>query len=135
MAVAPRDLSLRSMCQGGCMTVTSRVVPILTVEDIDAEREHYVQVLGLTEVMNHGWIVTLADDSGAHQISLMTKDQTAPVNPHASIEVDDVDTSYATALSQGLQIVHELQDESWGVRRFFFRDASGNVLNVLSHRR
>ena len=84
--------------------------------------------------MNHGWIVTLADESGDQQISLMTADQTASVNPSASIEVDDLDASYATALEQGLEIVHELQDEPWGVRRFFFRDSSGNVINVLSHR-
>jgi len=33
----------------------------------------------------------------------------------------------------GLQIVHPLSDEEWGVRRFFFADPSGNVVNVLSH--
>lgn len=115
------------------MTVTNRVVPILTVHDIGAERDHYTRVLGLTEVMNHDWIVTLADATGRQQISLMTKDQTAPVNPHASIEVDDVDAAYETALAQGLEIVHELRDEHWGVRRFFFRDSSSNVINVLSH--
>ena len=34
-------------------------------------------LLGLREVMNHGWIVTLADDELRHQVSLMTKDATA----------------------------------------------------------
>lgn len=114
--------------------MTRRVVPVLTVNDIDADRDRYVHVLGLREVMNHGWIVTLADDEGRLQISLMTADQTAPVNPSVSIEVDDVEASYATAVEQGFEIVHELQDEPWGVRRFFFRDTSGNVVNVLSHR-
>ena len=108
-------------------------VPILSVADIDAARDHYRQVLGLREVMDFGWIVTLADESGRQQVSLMTRDQTAPVNPTASVEVDDVDAAYATAREQGLEIVHELQLEPWGVRRFFFRDPSGNVINVLSH--
>lgn len=85
--------------------------------------------------MNHGWIVTLADDAGHHQISVMTRDQTAPVNPHASIEVDDIDAAYAATRRQGLEIVHELRDEPWGVRRFFFRDPSGNVINILTHLR
>jgi extradiol dioxygenase family protein len=85
------------------MTV-ARVVPILTVEDIEATRDAYVVALGLAEVMNHGWIVTLADAEHRHQLSLMTKDQTAPVN------------------------------EERGVRRFFFADGSGNIVNVLSHR-
>ena len=50
-----------------------------------------------------------------------------------SIEVDDVDAAYRAAVDAGLQIVHPLSDEEWGVRRFFFADASGNVVNVLSH--
>jgi catechol 2,3-dioxygenase-like lactoylglutathione lyase family enzyme len=113
--------------------VTRRIVPVLTVRDIDAERDQYVDVLGLVEVMNHGWIVTLADSAGGPQLSLMTQDQTAQVNPDASIEVDDVDAAYAVARDRGLEIVHELRDEPWGVRRFFFRDLSGNVINVLAH--
>ena len=127
-------LSLYSCCHTWLMTTTRRVVPIITVEDIDTGRDHYVSVLGLSEVMNHGWIVTLADGSGRHQVSLMTKDPTASVNPSCSVEVDDVDAAYQSARGCGLEIVHELQDEAWQVRRFFFRDTSGNVINVLSHR-
>jgi predicted enzyme related to lactoylglutathione lyase len=115
------------------MTVR-RVMPVLTVSDLGATREAYIQVLGLREVMNLGWIVTFADDELRHQVSLMTKDATAPVNPAVSIEVDDVDAAYQAAVDAGLQVVHPLSDEEWGVRRFFFADASGNVVNVLSHR-
>jgi catechol 2,3-dioxygenase-like lactoylglutathione lyase family enzyme len=111
------------------MTVR-RVTPIITVSDLEASREAYVALLGLREVMNHGWIVTLADDKLRHQVSLMTKDATAPVNPTVSIEVDD---AYQAAVDAGLEIVHPLSDEQWGVRRFFFADPSGNVVNVLSH--
>ena len=114
------------------MTVR-RVMPILTVSDLDAAREAYVRILGLREVMNLGWIATLADDELRHQVSLMTKDATAPVNPNVSIEVDDVDGAYRVAVDAGLEIVHPLGDEQWGVRRFFFRDRDGNVINVLSH--
>lgn len=46
----------------------------------------------------------------------------------------DVDAAYARAVKGGLEIVHDLVDEAWGVRRFFFRDASGSVINVLAHR-
>ncbi|AHC27285.1 MULTISPECIES: VOC family protein [Mycobacteriaceae] len=115
------------------MTV-GRVVPILTVPDVDAARAAYIATLGLTEVMNHGWIVTLADADHRHQLSLMTRDQTAPVNPTVSVEVDDVDAAYQAAVAAGLTIVHPLSDEPWGVRRFFFADAAGNIVNVLSHR-
>ena len=111
-----------------------RVVPILTVANLEATRDAYVRVLGLAEVMNHGWIVTLADGEHRHQLSLMTKDATAPVNPTVSIEVDDVDAAYQAAVDAGLRIVHPLSDEDWGVRRFFFADESDNIVNVLSHR-
>ena len=114
------------------MTVR-RVMPVLTVSDLEATRDAYIRVLGLRVVMNHGWIVTLADDDLRHQVSLMTKDATAPVNPTVSIEVDDVDVAYQAALEAGLEIVHPLSDEEWGARRFFFADQSGNVVNVLSH--
>jgi catechol 2,3-dioxygenase-like lactoylglutathione lyase family enzyme len=114
------------------MTVR-RVVPILTVSELDAAVVAYKRILGLREVMNHGWIVTLADGEHRHQLSLMTKDATAPVNPSVSVEVDDVDAAYRAAVDAGLQIVHPLSDEEWGVRRFFLADPSGNVVNVLSH--
>jgi catechol 2,3-dioxygenase-like lactoylglutathione lyase family enzyme len=111
-----------------------RVMPVLTVSEVEATRDAYVRVLGLREVMNLGWIVTLADDQLRHQVSLMTKDKTAPVNPNVSIEVDDVDAAYQAAVDAGVRIVHPLSDEEWGVRRFFFADEDGNVVNVLSHR-
>ena len=119
------------------MTVR-RVVPNLTVADLDGARDAYVKTLGLAEVMNHGWILTLAspgdETNRGPQISLMSRDLTAPVNPDVSVEVDDVDGAHDAAVSAGLRIVHPLTDEEWGVRRFFFEDPSGNVVNVLSHR-
>lgn len=115
------------------MTVR-RVVPVITVSDLDSARDAYVETLGLAEVMNHGWIVTLAGTDRSHQISLMTSDLTAPCNPTVSIEVDDVDGAHRAAVAAGLRIVHPVSDEDWGVRRFFFEDPSGNVVNVLGHR-
>jgi catechol 2,3-dioxygenase-like lactoylglutathione lyase family enzyme len=110
-----------------------RVMPIFTVSDPEAARDAYVRILGLREVMNLGWVITLADDELRHQVSLMTRDATAPVNPSVSVEVDDVDAVHRAVVDAGLQIVHPLCDEEWGVRRFFFADPSGNIVNVLSH--
>ena len=81
------------------MTVR-RVMPVHTVPDLEAARA-YGAVLGLREVMNLGWIVTLADDELRHQISVMTRDKTAPVNPNVSIEVDDVDAHMKQPLTPG----------------------------------
>ncbi|MFF4225354.1 VOC family protein [Streptomyces sp. L500] len=114
------------------MTVR-RVVPNIRSEAGRESREFY-GLLGFEEVMNHGWIMTLASPSSpAAQISVMTGDRTAPVAPDMSVEVDDVDAAYAVMLESGAEIIHPLQDEEWGVRRFFVRDPSGRVVNVLGH--
>ncbi|MGW1757586.1 VOC family protein [Streptomyces mirabilis] len=111
-----------------------RVVPNVRSEVVRESREFY-GLLGFEEVMNHGWIVTLAAPAHpAAQISLMTSDKTAPVTPDMSVEVDDVDAAYEAMRVSGAEIVHPLQDEEWGVRRFFVRDPNGRVVNVLGHR-
>ncbi|MFP8886509.1 VOC family protein [Streptomyces mangrovi] len=115
------------------MTVR-RVVPNIQSEAVRESQEFY-GLLGFEEVMNHGWIVTLASPSDpTGQVSIMTGDRTAPVVPDMSVEVDDVDAAYAVMRDSGAEIVHPLQDEEWGVRRFFVRDPNGRVVNVLSHR-
>ncbi|MFF3582864.1 VOC family protein [Streptomyces mirabilis] len=111
-----------------------RVVPNVRSEVVQESREFY-GLLGFEEVMNHGWIVTLAAPAHpAAQVSLMTSDKTAPVTPDMSVEVDDVDAAYEVMRVSGAEIVHPLQDEEWGVRRFFVRDPDGRVVNVLGHR-
>lgn len=111
-----------------------RVMPVFQSDAVQENREFY-GLLGFEEVMNHGWIMTLASPSTpAAQVSFMTADRTAPVTPDMSVEVDDVDAIYAIVRDSGAEIVHPLQDEEWGVRRFFVRDPNGRVVNVLSHR-
>ncbi|MET7491330.1 VOC family protein [Streptomyces sp900116325] len=111
-----------------------RVVPNIRSEAVPESRAFY-GLLGLEEVMNHGWIMTLASPSApTAQLSFMTEDRTAPVVPDMSVEVDDVDAAYAVVRDSGAEILHPLQDEEWGVRRFFVRDPNGRVVNVLGHR-
>lgn len=109
-----------------------RAVPILTVSDVEAAVREYSGLLGLDVLMNLGWVATLGTHSGA-QFSVMDIDQSAPCNPEMSVEVPDVDESYRRAQDSGAEIVHPLQDEDWGVRRFFVRTSAGHVVNVLSH--
>lgn len=114
---------------------TERITPDLTCQSPSVAARFYQEVLGLEPVMDHGWIMTLADPRQPRcQISLMTQDQTAPGNPAVSIQVDDVDAAYSAAVRAGAEVVHPLTDEPWGVRRFFIRDPDGHVLNILSHR-
>lgn len=109
-----------------------RIVPNLTVPDLQGAVQEHVRVLGLEVVMDHGWIVTLADADG-HQLSLMTRDATAAVNPACSIFVDDIEAAHAAAIAAGVEIVHPLSREDWGVTRFFYRDSAGSVVNVGAH--
>ena len=115
------------------MTI-QRIVPILTVDAIADALAFYRDVLGMTVVMDLDWIVTLIDpDNPNTQLSLITHDASAPVNPDVSIGVDNVDSVHSAAVAQGLPIVHPLTDEPWGVRRFFVRPPGGQVINVVGH--
>ncbi|MBP0456936.1 VOC family protein [Streptomyces montanisoli] len=110
-----------------------RVVPVLNSASPARNKEFY-GLLGLEEVMDLGWITTLASPANpTAQVSFMTRDETAPVAPDVSIEVEDVDAVHAAVLARGAEIVHPLCDEEWGVRRFFVRDPEGRVVNVVSH--
>jgi catechol 2,3-dioxygenase-like lactoylglutathione lyase family enzyme len=112
-----------------------RVVPDLASRSLEEAKRFYGHVFGLEPIMDHGWIVILADPHRpGSQVSLMTHDETAPVIPDVSIQVDDVDAAYAAAVQAGAEVVHPLTNEPWGVRRFFVRDPDGHVLNVLGHR-
>jgi predicted enzyme related to lactoylglutathione lyase len=112
-----------------------RIVPDLHSDDPAASRAFYESVLGLELAMDLGWITTFAAPGNPElQLSVLRQDASATVQPDVSIEVDDVDAAHAAAVRMGCEIVHPLTDEPWGVRRFFVRDPSGTVLNVLSHR-
>ncbi|WP_305092489.1 VOC family protein [Prescottella sp. R16] len=111
-----------------------RVVPDIRSASFEASRDFY-RDLGFVEVMNQGWVATMASPSNpTAQVTFMGDDATAPVHPDVSIEVDDVDAVHAAMVARGAEIVHPLQDEEWGVRRFFVRDPDGTVVNVLGHR-
>ena len=122
-----------TFCLEISMTIR-RVVPNIESGAVEENREFYER-LGFEEVMNQGWIVTLASPSvPTAQVSFMTGDKTGPVVPDISVEVEDVDAVYEAVRKSGAEIVHPLQDEEWGVRRFFVRDPNGRVVNVLNHR-
>ncbi|WP_369236155.1 VOC family protein [Streptomyces sp. R21] len=114
-----------------------RIVPNVQVEsekDMVNSRDFY-GLLGFEEVMHLGWVMTLASPSNpTAQISFLTEERTAPVVPDLSVEVEDVDAVYAQLTASGAEIVRDLRDEEWGVRRFFVRDPNGRVVNVLGHR-
>ncbi len=116
------------------MTI-KRIVPNIQSDNPDEIREFYESVLGLKVVMDQGWIITLASDVvTTPQISVASEGGSGTPVPDISIEVDDVDSVYEKAHQAGCEIVYSLCDEPWGVRRFYVRDPTGKILNILSHK-
>jgi uncharacterized glyoxalase superfamily protein PhnB len=112
-----------------------RLVPDLATGDLAGTAGFYRNALGLDVVMETDWVVMLAvPGRGSLQLTLITEDATAPVNPHLSVEVEDLDAVWERVLDSGAEIVHPRTREPWGVERFFARDPGGNVVNVLCHR-
>jgi uncharacterized glyoxalase superfamily protein PhnB len=111
-----------------------RVVPDIQSDRFRESREFYVEVLGFEVGMEMDWVMTLVSPTNpTAQVTLISQDASAAVQPEISVEVDHVDVVYAQAVRRGVEIVHPLTDEPWGVRRFFARDPNGVVVNVLSH--
>ncbi|MBP1873640.1 hypothetical protein LPJGGPFB_03131 [Ensifer adhaerens] len=112
-----------------------RIVSNLYAPDPKAAHAFYADLLGLELVMDHGWILTFAakGQTAMPQVGVASEGGNGTSVPVLSIEVDDVDTVYAQARKKGVDVVYELTDEPWGVRRFYMRDPFGNVINILSH--
>jgi catechol 2,3-dioxygenase-like lactoylglutathione lyase family enzyme len=111
-----------------------RAVPDIQSDRFDQSRGFYVDVLGFEVGMDMDWVMTFVSPTNSTaQVILISEDASAPVAPQMSVEVDDVDAVHAKAVRQGLEIVHPLTDEPWGVRRFFVRDPNGVIVNVLTH--
>ena len=114
------------------MAVT-RIVPDITSDDIPRSSAFY-RLLGLEEQMDLGWVMILGPSARPDvQLLLMGRDESAPVNPDISIGVDDVDAAHETMVNAGVEIVHSLRDEPWGVRRFFVRDPNGKMVNIVQN--
>lgn len=117
------------------MTVL-RIVANIASDAVPEVRRFYADLFGLETAMDLGWIVTLTSgETALFQMSILSEGGSGAPVPDLSIEVDDVDGVYRRAREMGCEPVHELTDEPWGVRRFFVRDPTGKILNILSHRR
>jgi predicted enzyme related to lactoylglutathione lyase len=113
------------------MAVT-RIVANLNAPDPVALAAFYRDVFGLEQPFDMGWIAFLT--GGATQrIELHTASEggSGTELPVISIGVDDLDSAEAAVRSAGAEIVYGPVREDWGLRRFFFRDPAGNLVNVV----
>lgn len=116
------------------MTV-KRIVANIATERVAEVRAFYGELLGLDTAMDMGWIATLASgETALTQVSIMSEGGSGTPVPDISIEVEDVDAIHARARGMGCDIAYDLTDEPWGVRRFYLRDPTGKLVNILSHK-
>jgi predicted enzyme related to lactoylglutathione lyase len=113
------------------MAVT-RIVANLTAPDPVGLARFYAEVFGLELPFDMGWIAFLSSDA-TQKIELHTASEggSGTQLPVISIGVDDLDAAEAAVRAAGAEVVYGPASEPWGLRRFFFRDPAGNLVNVV----
>ncbi|HVW91794.1 MAG TPA: VOC family protein [Devosia sp.] len=115
------------------MTVT-RIVSNLAARDPVALAKFYADVFGFDTPHDMGWIAFIG--SGATQrieLHAASEGGSGTELPVISIGVDDLDATVAAVRAAGAEVVYGPVTEPWGLRRFFFRDPAGNLVNVVDH--
>jgi len=111
-----------------------RIVPNIRATSVSEAQSFYQDGLGLTQLMDLGWIATYgAPATPSAQVSIMTDGGSQAPVPDISIEVDDLDATLASLRAAGFAPEYGPADEPWGVRRFLVRDPFGKLVNVLAH--
>lgn len=115
-----------------------RAMPVIVTDDPAAAREFYETFLGFRVAMDEdGMLMFASTSTPTTQLIVAWRSPTAMdpevTSVNISVEVGNVDAAYAQAKADGVEIVREMRDEVWGIRRFFVRDPAGHVINVASH--
>lgn len=114
--------------------MVKRIVANIKTNDLSKANHFYQDILELDILMDHSWIKTLGNDEDAKvQISFAEQGGNNIEVPYLSIEVDNVDEIYNTMKDAGFEIIYNLTNEEWGVRRFFVKDPFGHIVNILAH--
>lgn len=113
------------------MAVT-RIVANLTAPNPMALAKFYKEVFELDLSFDMGWIAFLSRDA-VQKIELHTASEggSGAELPVISIGVEDLDATEISVRAAGAEVVYGPIKESWGLRRFFFRDPAGNLVNVV----
>jgi predicted enzyme related to lactoylglutathione lyase len=115
------------------MAVT-RIVANLTAQDPIELAMFYKEVFELDLTFDMGWIAFLSRNT-CQKIELHTASEggSGTELPVISIGVENLDATESAVRAAGAEVVYGPVKESWGLRRFFFRDPAGNLVNVVDH--
>jgi predicted enzyme related to lactoylglutathione lyase len=113
------------------MAVT-RIIANLSAPDPLALAKFYQRVFQLDLSLDMGWIAFLGNDT-PQKIELHTASEggSGTELPVISIGVNDLEATEIAVRSAGPEVVYGPVEENWGLRRFFFRDPAGNLVNVV----
>lgn len=113
------------------MAVT-RIIANLTAPNPIALAQFYKRVFELNLPHDMGWIAFLNSDA-TQKIELHTASQGGGGTelPVISIGVSDLEATEAAVRAAGADVVYGPVTEEWGLRRFYFRDPAGNLVNVV----
>lgn len=113
------------------MAVT-RIIANLSAPDPMALAKFYAKVFELDLPFDMGWIAFLNKET-TQKIELHTASEggSGTELPVISIGVEDLDATEVAVRAAGAEVVYGPVTEAWGLRRFFFRDPAGNLVNVV----
>ena len=111
-----------------------RIVANIGSNDMEAGRAFYGDLLGMSVIMDHGWIMTFGSGGTASpQLSIASEGGSGTAVPDLSIEVDNFSEVLAAVRDRKIDIEYGPVTESWGVTRFYVRDPFGRLINILTH--
>ena len=119
------------------MTATA-VYPVLIVDDLDASRRFYAELLDLDRAFASEWFTQLVSTGrDVAQMGFVARGHDSIPAAFAggallvTVEVDDAAAVHARAQAAGLPIELSLRDEDWGQRHFITRDPNGIAVDVV----
>ncbi|MCA8868914.1 MAG: VOC family protein [Rhodobacteraceae bacterium] len=110
-----------------------RVVANLHAPEPLALAHFYQRVFGFDLPLDMDWISFLVT-GGSQKVELHTASEggSGTALPVISIEVDDLVEAHAAVRDAGAEVVYGPVSEPWGIRRFYFRDPAGNLVNIVT---
>jgi catechol 2,3-dioxygenase-like lactoylglutathione lyase family enzyme len=115
--------------------------PTILSDSVLATKEFYVRLLGLHTDFDSDWAVYLsAPSDDALKLAIVDRAHDsvpAPFQSRAagvliSVEVEDVDQTWARAVGLGAPVRQPLRDEPFGQRHFMVSDPNGLLVDVIT---
>ncbi|MDT0635596.1 VOC family protein [Spectribacter hydrogenooxidans] len=123
-------------------TTATRLLPNICTDKMERTRDFYMELLGFVVGFEHeGWYIQMASPEKPElQIGIMRLDheftprafQHPPQGVILSVQVEDVEATYAVVKGRGFEVAKDICDEEFGMRRFMVADPNGLLVNMFS---